>query len=587
MIVLPTRIVVLVLLWLLPAVEVALGQGSGISDSVLQIEAERIATIERAAKSTICVFDRRGQGGGSAVVVSADGFALTNFHVVEPCGPFMKCGLNDGRLYDAVLVGVDPTGDVALIKLLGRDDFIPAIWGNSDQLRVGENCFAAGNPFLLAHDYQPTITWGIVCGTNRYQYPEGGILEYADCIQTDAAINPGNSGGPLFNARGELVGINGRGSFEKRGRVNVGVGYAISINQIKHFFSLLKAGRIVDHASLGATFSSNDSGEVRVSNLLDQSDAARQGLQFDDRLLMFAGREINSVNQFKNILGTYPRDWIAGLTVERDGQSVSMGIRLAGINDPFRLDELVNGALPESEPKKEEKPEKELDPADESKADPDADVPAELKNLYEARRGFANYYFNRLEAQRVWGRFYQADSPQRLSTKWTLSGTVGTSKFQVVLDEQTSGWRLGESIEILDVAKTTGEPPASRESRALSALHLLRRLAVKTPTAFGDFSSIGKLPLIADGQLHDVLLGVHDSLECRFFFNPESGRLAMWEVDDGAGAVACRGWLDGAARPEHWPFSERVRFEFPDAQPVVVEGLKLELATVVKDKEAK
>ena len=82
--------------------------------------------------------------------------------------------------------------------------------------------------------------------------PAGTLLEYTDCLQTDASINPGNSGGPLFDAEGRLIGINGRGSFEKRGRVNVGVGYAISINQIKNFLGYLHSGRIVDHATLGA-----------------------------------------------------------------------------------------------------------------------------------------------------------------------------------------------------------------------------------------------------------------------------------------------------------------------------------------------
>src|SRR5947199_406932 len=92
-----------------------------------------------------------------------------------------------------------------------------------------------GNPFLLATDFKPTVTFGLVSGVHRYQYPAGTLLEYTDCIQIDTSINPGNSGGPLFNMDGELIGINGRGSFEKRGRVNSGVGYAISINQIKNF----------------------------------------------------------------------------------------------------------------------------------------------------------------------------------------------------------------------------------------------------------------------------------------------------------------------------------------------------------------
>ena len=151
-----------------------------------------------------------------------------------------------------MIVGIDPTGDVALIKLLGREDFPAAELGDSDLVRAGDWCFAVGNPFLLATDFQPSISYGIVSGVHRYQPPAGTLLEYTDCIQTDAAINPGNSGGPLFDAQGRLIGINGRGSFEKRGRVNVGVGYAISINQIKKFLGCLHSGRIVDHATLGS-----------------------------------------------------------------------------------------------------------------------------------------------------------------------------------------------------------------------------------------------------------------------------------------------------------------------------------------------
>ena len=177
------------------------------------------------------VFAAGGKGGGSGVLISPEGYALSNFHVVKPAGTAMKCALNDGKLYDAVVVGVDPVGDVALIKMIGRDDFPFAKMADSDKVRLGDWCFAVGNPFLLATDFQPTVTYGIVSGVHRYQYPAGTLLEYADCIQTDASINPGNSGGPLFNANGDLIGINGRGSFEKRGRVNVGVGYAISINQ--------------------------------------------------------------------------------------------------------------------------------------------------------------------------------------------------------------------------------------------------------------------------------------------------------------------------------------------------------------------
>src|SRR5439155_19328527 len=179
-------------------------------------------------------------------------------HVVAGTGPVMQCGLADGVLYDAVLVGIDKVGDVALIKLLpkpGKENvpFPHVALGDSDKVHEGDWSLAMGNPFLLATDFTPTVTYGLISGVHRYQYPSGVLLEYTDCIQIDTSINPGNSGGPLFNMQGELIGINGRGSFDKRARINSGVGYAISINQIKNFMGHLHAGLDADHATLGAT----------------------------------------------------------------------------------------------------------------------------------------------------------------------------------------------------------------------------------------------------------------------------------------------------------------------------------------------
>ena len=185
---------------------------------VLKAQQARVEVVQKVATSVVAIFSADGNGGGSGVLISADGYALSNYHVTSACGDFMKCGLNDGKLYDAVIVGIDPTGDVAVLKLLGRDDFPHATLGDSDALAVGDWTYAMGNPFLLATDFQPTVTAGIVSGLHRYQYPAGTLLEYTDCIQVDTSINPGNSGGPLFNAAGELVGINGRISVEKRGR---------------------------------------------------------------------------------------------------------------------------------------------------------------------------------------------------------------------------------------------------------------------------------------------------------------------------------------------------------------------------------
>src|SRR4029077_18166347 len=147
-----------------------------------------------------------------------------------------------------------------------------AVMGDSDKVHEGDWSIAMGNPFLLATDFNATVTFGLVSGVNRYQFPAGLLLEYTDCIQIDTSINPGNSGGPLFNLDGELIGINGRGSFEKRGRVNSGVGYAISINQIKNFEGELRAGKDTHQASLGALLTTDEDQEEdgRLSKLIVQ-----------------------------------------------------------------------------------------------------------------------------------------------------------------------------------------------------------------------------------------------------------------------------------------------------------------------------
>jgi serine protease Do len=404
--------------------------------AVIAAEAQRIETIERISRPTLAIFDARGQGGGSGVVISPDGYALTNFHVVAPTGPAMKCGLADGRYVDAVLVGLDPGGDVALIKLLGDDEFPAAELGDSDSVRAGDWAYVVGNPFLLADDFRPTVSYGIISGVHRYQYPAGTLLEYADCLQTDAAINPGNSGGPLFDSAGRLIGINGRGSFEKRGRVNVGVGYAISINQIKRFLGMLKSGRIVDHATLGATVTTDLEGRVVVDDILDSSDAYRRGLRYDDELVQFGNREIGSANTFKNVLGTYPAGWRVPIVFRRDGQEFERRVRLAAMHREGELEALLEqeheppvpdrpGRDEQPQLPKDQEPPNREPPSDPPQPQPDQNrerppegrraerrsprpklrLPKAVRPYFEAVPGYANYWFNRHHQQRVWNTY--------------------------------------------------------------------------------------------------------------------------------------------------------------------------------------
>ena len=339
-------------------------------------EARRVAVVARCAPAVCSVMAMDAPGGGSGVVVDPRGFVLTNYHVVgEPDDawqppdapappaaeierfragrpeatdadvaaftrewqqrwrdehrgtgarhwPNKKVGLPDGQLYEAVVLGIDPGSDLAVLRLLPRTD--GQTWphcelGDSEQLLVGETVFAMGNPFLLATDFTPTVTFGIVSGTHRYQAGSGNrMLVYPDCIQVDAPVNPGNSGGPLFNAAGEVVGINGRISIGDRGRVNVGVGFAIASNQIRNFLCDLLAGRHAEHGTLDLsawfmTARADDSKRrgVFVQQMFKDSVAAQAGIGLGDEIVRFDGIEVRSANQLATLVGVLPKGaWV-------------------------------------------------------------------------------------------------------------------------------------------------------------------------------------------------------------------------------------------------------------------------------------
>jgi serine protease Do len=533
-----------------------------VPQAVLDAEQARIAAIQKAIKTAVAVFANEGAGGGSGVVISPDGYTVTNFHVAQPAGTYMKCGMADGKLYDAVMVGIDPTGDVALIKLLGRDDFPTAVMTDSDQVKIGDWCFAVGNPFLLATDLQPTVTYGIVSGTHRFQPGAGTLLEYTDCIQTDAAINPGNSGGPLFNASGDLIGINGRGSFEKRGRVNVGVGYAISINQVKNFLGCLKSGRIVDHATLGAIVSMGDSGTVRVSNILDSSDAYRRGLRYDDEIVSFGGRAIDTPNGFKNVLGIYPKGWRVPLVYRRDGQEHSVLVRLTGVHGDEELTQLLE-RKPKAEPPPEGPPPRGKRPGrrpgeepSEKKPQPDGqrpqptpkqpgheapEVPPEAQKLIKARSGYTNYYFNELHRDRVWSAFAAHGDFKPVAGPWKLTGKLaGGGKVEVVLNEDASSGAFPQGTVKLDAAEDLDKEVGPAGSGGLLvALHLWRQLLILGPEQFGDVYYYGTAPYSAIAGQADVLVATRNVAEMNFVFDPASGQLAAAEVAADPEGDAC------------------------------------------------
>ena len=474
----------------LPAVEIPAG--------VRAAERARIEAIARGSRAAVAIFAGEA-GGGSGVLVSADGYALTNFHVVQPAGVAMKCGLSDGRLYDAVLVGLDPTGDVALVKLVGRDDFPFAELADSDLVEVGDFCFAAGNPFLLATDFRPSISAGIVSGTRRYQFPAGTILEYADCLQVDAAINPGNSGGGLFDAEGRVIGVNGRASFEKRGRVNVGVGYAISSNQLRQFLGCLKGGRLVDHATLGATVATADDGRVVVSDILESSDAYRRGLRYDDEVVSLAGRPVRTVNALKNILGTLPAGWRVPLVYRRAGRRREVLVRLAGLHTSGELAKIVSGGAETEAPGdgEEKRPGRPGDPGPHGDGQkPAVDIPPALAGLYEPRNGFTNFHFNTVELDRVARRVASRHPFPAGDTPWVVSGRLEKGQpFRIELSDQRATIDLPTGTSSLDATGELDATPAPPGSGGLlAALVLWRRLLREGPATLGRTTYWGTVP---------------------------------------------------------------------------------------------
>lgn len=495
---------------------------SNVDPAVLAAQKQRIDVIKAVSPSVVAIFGGAGDGGGSGVLVTSDGYALTNFHVVSGAGNFMKCGLNDGKLYDAVIVSIDPTGDVALIKLLGRNDFPVAKLGNSDTVQVGDWAYAMGNPFLLATDFQPTITYGIVSGVHRYQYPAGTFLEYTDCIQVDSSINPGNSGGPLFNDQGELIGINGRGSFEKRGRVNSGAGYAISINQIKHFWDHLKSGRIVDHASLGATVATGFDAKVDVAEILEDSDAYRKGLRLGDEIVSFAGRPIRSVNQFKNILGIYPAGWTLPLVYRRDEQKTKIYVRLQPLHTAAELQEHVSSPkmLPEEKPDDEDPKQPKMPiPMPHGHPAPPA-PPEQYKHLYVPKSGFTNYYFNQKQQERLLQALHAHSNFADRKGNWTLIGKLDNgADFTLTLADKGIGLESGNDVflQSLETGMPVDEPPGT--GGLLAALHHFRLLLSGQSDRFTDFYYLGSEPLDGKNEMVDVMVATQTGTISRWYFN--------------------------------------------------------------------
>jgi serine protease Do len=261
--------------------------------------------------------DRPVQGAGSGVIINSGGTILTNNHVVEGAKE-VTVTLADKQEFKAEVVGRDPKTDLAVLKISPGKSLPAAALGNSDQLQVGDWVMAVGNPFGL----NSTVTTGIVSAKGRVI----GAGPYDDFIQTDASINPGNSGGPLFNMRGEIVGINT--AIISGGQ---GIGFAIPVNTAKPLIpQLVEKGRVTRGylgvniqtvtPELASALKLQDIKGVLVADVVSGGPAEKAGIQRGDVIVAFNGKAVEDSHELPALVAATPVDKEASVTVVREGK---------------------------------------------------------------------------------------------------------------------------------------------------------------------------------------------------------------------------------------------------------------------------
>tara|TARA_R110002049_G_scaffold4601_4_gene31987 strand:- start:272018 stop:273520 length:1503 start_codon:yes stop_codon:yes gene_type:complete len=271
------------------------------------------------------------EGMGSGVIVRKDGYILTNNHVVEGADELLV-ELSDGRKVAGEIVGTDPETDLAVVKI-EASGLQEAVFGSSDEIRVGDWVLAIGSPFGL----DQTVTAGIISGKNRVQGIVDGGNGFEDFLQTDAAINPGNSGGPLVNLRGELVGINT--AILSRSGASAGIGFAIPVSLARPVLqSIIESGQ-VRRGFLGAAVDDVDPALVEkyglkvtrgafIGSVLEDQPAAKAGLQPGDVVTKLDGRDCIGGQQLRNYVASRTPGSIVAMDVNRDGESLKIQVKL-------------------------------------------------------------------------------------------------------------------------------------------------------------------------------------------------------------------------------------------------------------------
>jgi len=273
--------------------------------------------------------EHKEQSLGSGVIVTEDGYIITNNHVIEKADE-IKILLSNKKDYKAKLIGADPKTDIAIIKIEAKG--LTALpWGDSNKLKVGEIVFAIGNPFGL----NQTVTMGVIGAVGRANV---GIADYEDFIQTDAAINPGNSGGALVNARGELIGIN-TAILSRTGGYQ-GIGFAVPSSMAKQVMdSLVKYKKVVRGwlgvsiqevtSDLAEEFGVKDLKGALVSGVMKKSPAEKAGIRQGDVILQYNGKVVEDTGHLRNMVSQTPIGTTVKMKLFRSKKELEVDVAIA------------------------------------------------------------------------------------------------------------------------------------------------------------------------------------------------------------------------------------------------------------------
>ena len=314
--------------------KVVLQEGEVVAEVATSVGPSVVSIVTESQSATAWGYPASRQAAGTGIIISKDGYVVTNKHVVSSRGMKVQVVGADGTQYnDVEFVGSDPTNDISFLKIVGVSDLTPAVLGDSSAVKVGQKVVAIGNAL---GEYQNTVTTGIISALSRPVVASDGqnsAESLENLLQTDAAINPGNSGGPLVNLSGEVIGINTAVASGAEG-----IGFAIPVNDVKGMVkTLLAQGKVIKpyigvrYTSItpavvkerkltvtqGALVLSTDLGEASV---IAGSPAARAGLKENDIITKVDNITIDGTHPFASVIAQHSPGDTVTLTIVRDGK---------------------------------------------------------------------------------------------------------------------------------------------------------------------------------------------------------------------------------------------------------------------------